>query len=1528
MPISVHSDLNDEPVTVFQSMDEDEIQNLARQLTHASGASIPVANNQEENEEFRTVLTRESTRVSQLLVDGVPPFQADDERLNPDSKNFQAKYWIKNLRQLQDKDVDYYKPSQMGVVFKDLQCYGASRDADFKEDVINFPQKWFRALSDTVKINALDRTDILKSMDALILPGSMTVVLGRPGAGCTTLLKTISSQTYGFHVSKNSRLSYDGLSPQEMARHYRGDIIYNAEVENHFPHLKVGQTLNLASLMKVPQNRPPGISREEYADHFTKVYMAMYGLSHTYFTKVGNEYVRGVSGGERKRVSIAEVSLCGGKVQCWDNSTRGLDSASAENFVRCLKLSSRVLKTTSIVSIYQCSQKTYDMFDKVLLLYEGRLIYYGDTQKAKQYFEVMGFECPARQTVADFLTSITSPAERRAKKGWERKVPNTSEEFEIYWKNSTQYAQLKQEIDEYLEITDTNKQEFMNHLHASKTAKQANHSNPSESYTVSYPMQIRYLTKRAFQRILQDLSLPLFTILSNFIMALINGSIFYNLKNTTGDIYSRGACLFFACLFNSMMSLLEVFALYESRPIVEKHSQYGLYHPSAEAFASIVSEIPTKVISCVSFNLTLYFLVNFRRNAGNFFFYFLIAVTSLFTMSHIFRTIGACTKSLSQAMTPASLILIAMSVYAGFVVPVDYMLGWSRWINYINPIAYVFESMMINEFHGRHMKCTSIVPQGGKYNEIPLTNRICDQVGAIAGQDWVDGEHYLREAYTYSHGHKWRNWGIVIGFMFFFLFTYVMAVEFNPSARQHGEKIVFLKKHLRELQKQKKLGNKTNDPESQLDSVDQKAFSMLTDSEDTENKNEKINLDSGDDIFHWKNVTYDVPYKGGTRRLLNGVDGWVKPGTLTALMGSSGAGKTTLLDVLADRATMGVVTGNMLVDGRPRDTSFQRSTGYVQQQDLHLPTSTVREALRFSAYLRQGCNVPKTEKDAYVEEVIHILEMNNYADVVVGVPGEGLNVEQRKRLTIGVELVAKPKLLLFLDEPTSGLDSQTAWSILCLIKKLSNAGQAIMCTIHQPSALLFAEFDNLLLLKSGGEVVYFGEIGEDAKTLINYFEGNGSIKCLPQANPAEWMLDAIGSTPGSQSDQDYHEIWINSPEHAAVIAELERLETELIKKPELQVDNKESSYASSLTTQYYEVTKRVFQQYWRSPEYIWSKIVLVMLSKLFNGFTFFRANNTIQGMQNQMFAVFMFTAAFATLVQQMLPHFVAQRDLYEARERPSKSFSWFAFITAQITVEIPWMVITATIAFFCFYYPVGFQHNSAITGDTHTRGVLFWLFCIEFFLFSSTMGQAAIAGMEQQQNAANLSVFLYSFCMAFCGVLVTKDKLPGFWIFMYRVSPFTYWIAGVLNTAMGNTAVKCAKNELLPFAPYGNLTCAEYMGPYMQVAGGYLVDPNATDMCQFCKINNTNVFLNSIDALNLSRWQNFGIFWVYIVVNIAATILLYWLVRVPKKGSNVKHVVSSWLKRYKESKSNQHDSTKRDVTGAEKLETPSDDVSN
>ena len=311
-------------------------------------------------------------------------------------------------------------------------------------------------------------------------------------------------------------------------------------------------------------------------------------------------------------------------------------------------------------------------------------------------------------------------------------------------------------------------------------------------------------------------------------------------------------------------------------------------------------------------------------------------------------------------------------------------------------------------------------------------------------------------------------------------------------------------------------------------------------------------------------------------------------------MGVSGAGKTTLLDALAQRTSTGVITGDMLVNGKPLDSSFQRKTGYVQQQDLHLETTTVREALQFSAVLRQPKSVSMKEKYDFVEEVIDMLNMREFAEAVVGIPGEGLNVEQRKLLTIGVELAAKPALLLFLDEPTSGLDSQSSWAIVAFLRKLADNGQAVLSTIHQPSSILFQEFDRLLFLAKGGKTVYFGDIGQNSETLLTYFEGHGARHCDDAENPAEYMLDIIGAGAKRKKAQDWPEVWKSSQEAKDVQTELDRIHQMKSNEPAVSEDGEEGrrEFAMPFTTQLWYVTVRVFQQYWRTSSYIWGKLLL------------------------------------------------------------------------------------------------------------------------------------------------------------------------------------------------------------------------------------------------------------------------------------------------------------------------------------------------
>lgn len=316
---------------------------------------------------------------------------------------------------------------------------------------------------------------------------------------------------------------------------------------------------------------------------------------------------------------------------------------------------------------------------------------------------------------------------------------------------------------------------------------------------------------------------------------------------------------------------------------------------------------------------------------------------------------------------------------------------------------------MANEFHGRNFECSGFIPD---YDNLSGNAFVCSATGAVAGQRTVSGDDYIWESFRYTYAHVWRNFGILVGFLIGLMAIYFIAAELNSATTSTAEVLVFPRGCEPAY---KRSGHEASSDEENGES---RATTAATGDVHIDKELSLPKEKADGDIFNWNNLVYDIEIKGEPRRLLDHVAGWVKPGTLTALMGVSGAGKTTLLDVLAQRTTMGVVTGDMFVNDKPLTSSFERSTGYVQQQDLHLETATVRESLQFSAMLRQPSSVSIKEKNKHVEEVIDLLSMREFADAVVGIPGEGLNVEQRKLLSIGVELAAKPKLLIFLDEPT------------------------------------------------------------------------------------------------------------------------------------------------------------------------------------------------------------------------------------------------------------------------------------------------------------------------------------------------------------------------------------------------------------------------------------------------------------------------------------------------------------------------------
>ncbi|KAG5651019.1 hypothetical protein H0H81_010207 [Sphagnurus paluster] len=1126
-----------------------------------------------------------------------PDVHQDHREENRGPFNFQ-----KTLRAfVRRRDEAHIQPRTLGVVFEDLEVVGVGATNTYQPTLGSLlsPRNLLRTIQ-AARYPPVRK--ILSGFEGVARPGQMILVLGRPGSGCTTFLKTMANMRQEFYAV-NGNIHYDSMSPFDIQNHFRGDVQYCPEDDVHFPTLTVEQTIQFAAKTRAPRSRA-GETRKTYDNIVVDILTTIFGLRHARRTPVGDAAIRGVSGGEKKRVSIAEAFATRSCIGAWDNSTRGLDSSTALEYVHTLRIATDTFDVTTLVSIYQAGESLYRLFDKVCVIYEGKMAYFGPANRARQYFIDMGYEPANRQTTADFLVSVTDPQGRKNRAGV-TSLPRTADEFADYFKKSPLGVANREDIASYKAQFVAQPEKASEYMKSAQ-AEHAKGVRETSPYLISIPMQARAVMLRRVQ-ILRGNPLALGLNIFSFVFeSLIMGSVFLKAPEATSAFFSRGGVLFFALLFGAFTAMAEIPALYAQRPIVNRHKTAAMYHPFIEALALTLVDLPITFITTSILGIILYFMVGLQRSAEQFFIFFLFLFTMTVTMKSLFRAIASAFKSEANAQTVAGISILILGIYTGYTIPRPSMIGALRWITHINPLRYGFEVIMANEFRTINGLCSTLVPQGPGYENVFLANQVCATVGSVPGEAFVSGSRFLSLSYDYSYSNTWRNFGILIAFATVFITSLLIFSEFNTSTSNETPVVLF------KQGTKPTLSSKSKDEEAVHD---EKSFLPFSGDARADAHKEISSKAPISDIFSWQHVNYVVPIPGADdRKLLSDITGFVAPGKLTALMGESGAGKTTLLNVLAQRVNTGVVTGDMLVNGQALPNDFQSQTGYCQQMDTHMPTATVREALLFSANLRQPPSVPLAEKQAYVEKCLKMCGLEAYGEAAVG----SLGIEHRKRTTIAVELAAKPKLLLFLDEPTSGLDSQSAWSIMSFLRSLADNGQAILCTIHQPSAELFQVFDRMLLLRKGGQTVYFGDLGRNATTLIKYFERNGARPCLREENPAEFMLDVIGAGATATSAQDWHEVWCASEESRKLQAEVDEIHTKGREHPPVET-TLQTEFATSWFNQTALLFRRNLEAYWRDPTYLIAKLVLNVVGGLFIGFTFFHAKDTQQGTQNKLF---------------------------------------------------------------------------------------------------------------------------------------------------------------------------------------------------------------------------------------------------------------------------------------------------------------------
>lgn len=557
-----------------------------------------------------------------------------DETPGKESPNRKGNDWsmMSKLQEENDRNLAAgFKKQELGVTWQDLSVQVTSSEAAVNETVLsqfNIPTKIKEGR------RKIPLRTILNKSHGCVKPGEMLLVLGRPGSGCTTLLKMLANRRGGYK-SVEGDVRFGSMNPKE-AEMFRGQIVMNTEEEIFFPALTVGQTMDFATRLKVPFHLPDGMTASEYQQASKKFLLESVGISHTEDTKVGNEYVRGVSGGERKRVSIIECMATRGSVFCWDQSTRGLDASTALEWTKAIRAMTDTLNLSTVVTLYQAGNGIYDLFDKVLVLDEGEQIFYGTREQARPFMEEAGFICREGSNIADYLTGVTVPTERRIRDGFESRFPRNAEALRAEYEKSPIYTEM---VADYSypdsDLARERTEEFKQGV-AFETSKTLPKNSP---FTVGFYDQVKICVQRQYQILWGDKATFIIKQVATLCQALIAGSLFYDAPDNSGGLFIKSGALFFSLLYNSLLAMSEVNESFSGRPVLIKHKGFAYFHPAAFCLAQIAADIPVLLFQVSMFGLVLYFMVGLSMSAGAFFSYWIIVFTttmvSAFQLCHL-----------------------------------------------------------------------------------------------------------------------------------------------------------------------------------------------------------------------------------------------------------------------------------------------------------------------------------------------------------------------------------------------------------------------------------------------------------------------------------------------------------------------------------------------------------------------------------------------------------------------------------------------------------------------------------------------------------------------------------------------------------------------------------------------------------------------------------------------------------------------------------------------------------------------------
>ncbi|KAF9922406.1 hypothetical protein FBU30_007461 [Linnemannia zychae] len=954
--------------------------------------------------------------------------------------------------------------------------------------------------------------NIFRSVDLTVKPGQVCIILGGSGSGKTTLLNTIAGRMTGPEVSISGDIKCNGQKAKKFWNN--GSVGYLQQYDFLMPFLTVRETLNYAAHLRLPRTMTKQKKQE-----LVELVLLELGLKECANTRVGDPGggesgsggIRGISGGERRRVSAGIQLLTNPKMLLCDEVTSGLDAFSSFEVMKTLTKLARSSMKTIIISIHQPRSEIFKLLSEndgqMVLLSKGDVVYSGPVRSVLGWIESTGVgACPSGVNPFDYLLDLSMVD--FASEALEKATAVRCELLVQAWanrKNNPKFASLINQADNG----------------GGSSTPQGN--MPSSFVTMSMDLipsgsgpsllsQIRVLTSRGWRNQYRD-SLVLWGCIGECILiGLAVGCIFYQLEDTFEGIRSRSSVAYSVGSIQAyLMLMIMIYRLSQDIVVYDRERMDRWYGPLPHLISNVIFTAIPNIVYPVVFSSILYYMSGLRTDSLSHFGWWVLVNISIQFVTYAF---AVCCTSIVRGFSSASLFANAIFAFfglsTGFFIVTSSIPFWLRWFKYLAYTNLSYAILASNEFTDRLIPCPFVGPDGTR-----------DQLRCAP----YDGNnilvHQLDVKTHYYPGPIVYMVYYFIGFLFVGWIALTVNIV-NPTSMGSGPTLmdIFINQAVKIFSRHKEpvvcqpdsnvSSTATIDLEkAKLEETRLDVFAKGLDRKDPVTiRVEALSLSVMLSTADWSFRGFLSALKRETKekKLLREVDVVFPAGALTAILGGSGAGKTSLLNALLHRTPANLnMTGAIYYNDskNPSLRTINSVTSYVRQDDNFLLSHlTVRETLQYAAELQMESSIPRAEKYAKVEDIIDLLGLRECADVIIGnATVKGCSGGQRRRVSIGIQLVTEPSCL-FLDEPTSGLDALTAKAVVLTLKQIAASGRTVVCTIHQPRADIWHVFDNVVLLVTGGYAAYSGP----ADRVVEYFEEAGHV-APPLINVPDFILD-------------------------------------------------------------------------------------------------------------------------------------------------------------------------------------------------------------------------------------------------------------------------------------------------------------------------------------------------------------------------------------------------------------------------------------